>query len=65
MNLWNKKPLKLYGSRMSESILAILCHIIKGEGVIRVCTSSLSVILNIGAVFVEYRKNSKYWDMYV
>ncbi|XP_046372246.1 E3 ubiquitin-protein ligase HUWE1-like isoform X1 [Haliotis rufescens] len=35
MNLWNKKPIKVYGSRMSESILAILCHIIKGEGIIK------------------------------
>ena len=36
MHLWNKKPLKVYGGRMSESILAILCHIIKGEAVIKV-----------------------------
>ncbi len=35
MHLWNKKPLKVYGGRMSESILAILCHIIKGEVVIK------------------------------
>ncbi|CAH1782935.1 unnamed protein product [Owenia fusiformis] len=35
MNLWNKKPLKVYGGRMSESILAILCHIIKGENTIK------------------------------
>ncbi|XP_021341229.1 E3 ubiquitin-protein ligase HUWE1-like isoform X3 [Mizuhopecten yessoensis] len=35
MHLWNKKPLKLYGGRMSESILAILCHIIKGEAIIK------------------------------
>ncbi|XP_069142505.1 E3 ubiquitin-protein ligase HUWE1-like isoform X2 [Argopecten irradians] len=35
MHLWNKKPLKIYGGRMSESILAILCHIIKGEGIIK------------------------------
>ncbi|XP_060587198.1 E3 ubiquitin-protein ligase HUWE1-like isoform X3 [Ruditapes philippinarum] len=34
MNLWNKKPLKMYGGRMSESILAIMCHIIKAEAVI-------------------------------
>ena len=31
MKLWNKKPLKSYGQRMSESILQILCHILKGE----------------------------------
>ena len=36
MSLWNKKPLKVYGGRMSESILAILCHIIKGEQLIKV-----------------------------
>ncbi|XP_023930490.1 E3 ubiquitin-protein ligase HUWE1 [Lingula anatina] len=35
MHLWGRKPLKVYGSRMSESILAILCHIIKGEAVIK------------------------------
>ena len=38
MNLWNKKPLKVYGSRMSESLLAILSHIIRGEGIIKVRT---------------------------
>ena len=31
MHLWNRKPLAVYGSRMSESVLAILCHIILGE----------------------------------
>ena len=36
MALWNKKPLKVYGGRMSESILSILCHIVKGESVIKV-----------------------------
>ncbi|ESO88796.1 hypothetical protein LOTGIDRAFT_125574 [Lottia gigantea] len=35
MNLWGKQPLKIYGSRMSESMLAILCHIIKGETIIK------------------------------
>ena len=44
MNLWNRKPLKLYGSRMSESILAILCHIVKGEGVIRVCRRKIFIV---------------------
>lgn len=38
MNLWNKKPLKVYGSRMCESLLAILSHIIRGEGIIKVKT---------------------------
>ena len=39
MFLWGKtplKPLNKYGRWMSESILAILCHIIKGESVIKV-----------------------------
>ncbi|XP_035825881.1 E3 ubiquitin-protein ligase HUWE1 isoform X3 [Aplysia californica] len=35
MNLWNKKPLPAYGSRMSESVLAILCHIILGESILQ------------------------------
>lgn len=35
MSLWNKKPLKVYGGRMSESMLAILCNIIKGENVVK------------------------------
>ncbi|RXM33250.1 E3 ubiquitin-protein ligase HUWE1, partial [Acipenser ruthenus] len=34
-NLWNRKPLKVYGARMAESMLAILCHILRGEPVIR------------------------------
>lgn len=35
MHLWNKKPLKVYGARMSESILTILCSILKGEAVLK------------------------------
>ena len=31
MKIWGKKPLKTYGERMSESVLTILCHILKGE----------------------------------
>ena len=31
MKIWGKKPLKTYGARMSESVLTILCHILKGE----------------------------------
>lgn len=34
MHLWNKKPLKIYGERMSESVLAILCHLLRGEAII-------------------------------
>lgn len=35
MQLWDRKPLKVYGDRMSESMLAILCHLLRGEGLIR------------------------------
>ncbi|BFZ10773.1 hypothetical protein BsWGS_13813 [Bradybaena similaris] len=35
MNLWNKKPLAVHGSRMSESVLTILSHIIGGEEIIK------------------------------
>ena len=35
MGLWECKPLKVYGSRMSESLLAILCHILRGEAVVK------------------------------
>lgn len=31
MKLWGKKPLKVYGARMTESVLTILCHILKGN----------------------------------
>ncbi|RWS28597.1 E3 ubiquitin-protein ligase HUWE1-like protein, partial [Leptotrombidium deliense] len=34
MHIWNKKPLKVYGERMSESVLAILCHLLRGETII-------------------------------
>jgi E3 ubiquitin-protein ligase HUWE1 len=34
--LWNRTPNKAFGSRISESVLSILCHIIKGEAMIRV-----------------------------
>ncbi|XP_068162223.1 E3 ubiquitin-protein ligase HUWE1 isoform X10 [Antennarius striatus] len=34
-SLWNRKPLKMYGGRMAESMLAILCHILRGEPVIQ------------------------------
>lgn len=30
MKLWGKRPLKIYGARMTESVLTILCHILKG-----------------------------------
>ena len=34
MKIWGKKPLKNYGFRMAESVLSILCHILKGEKII-------------------------------
>ena len=34
MKIWGKKPLKVYGARMAESVLSILCHILKGEKLI-------------------------------
>ena len=35
MHIWGKKPLPVYGGRMAESVLAILCHILKGETLIK------------------------------
>ena len=34
MCLWNKKPIKTYGEKMSETVLTILCHLLKGESII-------------------------------
>jgi len=34
MMIWGRKPLAVYGGRMAESVLAILCHILKGEKII-------------------------------
>ena len=34
MKIWGKKPLSVYGSRMTESVLSILCHILRGEKII-------------------------------
>ena len=47
MYLWNKKPLKSCGARMSESILNILCHIINSEALIKVrsCFQDIYFIL--------------------
>lgn len=36
MLMWGKKPLKSYGARMSESMLAILRHILRGEKIMAV-----------------------------
>ncbi|XP_076227161.1 HECT, UBA and WWE domain containing E3 ubiquitin protein ligase 1 isoform X5 [Nomia melanderi] len=35
MLMWGKKPLKNYGARMTESILSILRHILRGERIIK------------------------------
>lgn len=34
LKLWGKKPLKVYGGRMTESVLSIICHILRGEKLI-------------------------------
>ena len=34
MKLWGKRPLKIYGARMTESVLTILCHILKGNAIL-------------------------------
>uniref|UniRef100_A0A8C7K072 E3 ubiquitin-protein ligase HUWE1 n=1 Tax=Oncorhynchus kisutch TaxID=8019 RepID=A0A8C7K072_ONCKI len=41
-SLWNRKPLKVYGGRMAESMLAILCHILRGEPVIQLMDMGFS-----------------------
>ncbi|KAM3656124.1 E3 ubiquitin-protein ligase HUWE1-like [Ammospiza maritima maritima] len=33
--LWQRRPLKVYGGRMAESMLAILCHILRAEPLLR------------------------------
>merc|ERR550532_1890940 len=35
MLIWGRKPLAVYGGRMAESVLTILCHILKGEKIIQ------------------------------
>ena len=35
MCVWGRKPLPMYGGRMSESVLAILYHILKGGKLIQ------------------------------
>ncbi|GIX92131.1 e3 ubiquitin-protein ligase HUWE1 [Caerostris darwini] len=35
MYLWDRKPLLVYGERIAESMLAVICHILKGETIIR------------------------------
>ncbi len=35
MHIWGKRPLAVYGGRMAESVLTILCHILKGEVIIK------------------------------
>jgi len=36
MLMWGKKPLSSYGARISESMLAILRHILRGEKIMSV-----------------------------
>ncbi|XP_059588545.1 E3 ubiquitin-protein ligase HUWE1 isoform X3 [Alligator mississippiensis] len=33
--LWHRRPLRVYGGRMAESMLAILCHVLRGEPLLR------------------------------
>ncbi|GFW06190.1 e3 ubiquitin-protein ligase HUWE1 [Trichonephila clavipes] len=33
--LWDRRPLLVYGERIAESILSIICHILKGERIIK------------------------------
>lgn len=53
MKIWGKKPLKTYGARMSESVLTILCHILKGEKLIaeqkEKAENELSAIASVSA----------------
>lgn len=35
MYLWNRKPLIVYGERIAESMLAVICHLLKGETIIK------------------------------
>ncbi|KAG9509833.1 E3 ubiquitin-protein ligase HUWE1, partial [Fragariocoptes setiger] len=32
--LWNKKPSKFYGEQMTDSILSVMCHLLRGEAII-------------------------------
>ncbi|KFM70450.1 E3 ubiquitin-protein ligase HUWE1, partial [Stegodyphus mimosarum] len=35
MYLWDRRPLLVYGERIAESILTIICHLLKGETIIK------------------------------
>ncbi|GFT18781.1 e3 ubiquitin-protein ligase HUWE1 [Nephila pilipes] len=35
MYLWDRRPLLVYGERIAESMLTIICHILKGETIIK------------------------------
>ncbi|GFQ86462.1 e3 ubiquitin-protein ligase HUWE1 [Trichonephila clavata] len=35
MYLWDRRPLLVYGERIAESVLTIICHILKGETIIK------------------------------
>ena len=36
MYLWNKKPLVVYGEKIAEYVLTVLCHLLKCETIIKV-----------------------------
>lgn len=50
MKLWGKKPMKVYGPRMAESVLTILCHILKGEKMIAEKQEKEKAKTDIGSV---------------
>ncbi|GBM42389.1 E3 ubiquitin-protein ligase HUWE1 [Araneus ventricosus] len=35
MYLWDRRPLLVYGERIAESMLSVICHILKGETIIK------------------------------
>lgn len=53
MHLWGRKPLKVYGNHMSESILTILGHIIKGEATIKVGMGTAKTHIGTGLPGVQ------------
>jgi hypothetical protein len=54
--------LKSYGARMSESMLAILRHILRGEKILAVSWYFTSCFLYIGVLTAVVMKSSIVWD---
>lgn len=55
MLMWGKKPLKNYGARMTESILSILRHILRGEKIIKVRLKHSSYLSMYNSLGIEIR----------